>query len=69
MYCLSIIIVGTSDFKIKEFLLHWANEKIQHLMLLLSLNTLLVPEDKKEKKKSQLSSSCHSKLLAHMLAY
>lgn len=51
MYCLSIIIVGTSDFKIKEFLLHWANEKIQHLMLLLSLNTLLVPEDKKEKKK------------------
>lgn len=51
MYCLSIIIVSTSDFKIKEFLLHWANEKIQHLMLLLSLNTLLVPEDKKEKKK------------------
>lgn len=54
MYCLSIIIVGTSDFKIKEFLLHWANEKIQHLMLLLSLNTLLVPEDKKEKKKKSI---------------
>ena len=34
-------------------------------MLLLSLNTLVVPEDKKKKKiKCQLSSCCHSELLA-----